>query len=344
MTTPRTPSDDQSVVLFGGDPVLCRLSNALAHVEEQEREVSRAIAKDHGIRFRDLAALDLIARSEPQGIRTNTLARELELSTSRLAHQVASLERRKLITRAQHGTDGRGVVITLTPAGRKLHAAAIPAYREIAARVLPVGPDAGGAAPGLLGRLDGAAQRWNEDFAGACVVALSAAPTTAAMVERIGTALCERVGFSSLVLLQQGGKGLDVAAAYALPGTAAAAAKTATAISTAAAGLAADQLRAIVCATATEIADAIRGAAKVGRSPLATVVALPLTRDGRLVGVLVATSQAPGVADETALRALEAAGRVCAIRLDLERAFTSRSRAAGAPAASVLVTGTTVAV
>ena len=125
---------------------------------------------------------------------------------------------------------------------------------------------------------------------------------------------------------------------------AAAAAKTATAISTAAAGLAADQLRAIVCATATEIADAIRGAAKVGRSPLATVVALPLTRDGRLVGVLVATSQAPGVADETALRALEAAGRVCAIRLDLERAFTSRSRAAGAPAASVLVTGTTVAV
>lgn len=346
MATTRTPSDEQPIVLFGGDAALCRLPHALAHIEEQERDVSRAIAKEHGIRFRDLAALDLIARSEPKGIRTNMLARELDLSTSRLAHQVASLERRRLIARAQHASDGRGVVITLTPAGRKLHGEAIATYRAVASSVLPAAPSGAPAAAGLLSALEDGSQRWNEEFAGTCVVALSSAGTTATLVDAIGTALFARVGFSSLALVRPGKKGPQLVGACELPGTTLAKKGVTTgADSPAAQAIATGQ--AIVCPTTAAVAEtcptAATTAARAG-TPIGSAVAFPLTRAGRTVGALVASSPLPGVPDETALRALEAAGRVCAIRLDLDAAFAGGTRSKVAAGDSVLVTGTSVAV
>lgn len=346
MTPTRTPSDEQPITLFGGDAVLCRLPRALAHIEEQERDISRAIAKEHGIRFRDLAVLDLIARSEPKGIRTNTLARELSLSTSRLAHQIASLERRRLIVRAQHASDGRGVVITLAPAGRKLHTAAIATYRGVASSVLPAAPGGAPATAGLLSALEDGSQRWNEEFAGTCVVALSSAGTPAALVDAIGVALFERIGFSSLALVRPGKRRPELVATCELPGTTLAR----KGVTTGADGPAAQALAsgaAIVCPTAAAFSEGFPGAAtaaaKAG-SPVGSAVAFPLTRAGRLVGALVASSPLPGVPDETALRALEAAGRACAIRLDLESAFAGSAKSKVAAGDSVLITGKAVAV
>jgi transcriptional regulator with GAF, ATPase, and Fis domain len=178
------------------------------------------------------------------------------------------------------------------------------------------------------------------------VVALSSAGTTAALVDAIGAALFAHIGFSSLALVRPGKAQPEFVGACELPGTALAK----RGITIGADGPAAQALatgRAIVCPTAAAFAEAFPSTTKAAaraKSEVGSAVAFPLSRGGRVVGALVATSPLPGVSDETALRALEAAGRVCAIRLDLESAFAGGVKAEVAAGDSVLMTGAAVAV
>lgn len=104
--------------------------------ETAERSVSAALASAHGLRLSDLLALDRIQRAGRGGIRTNALARALRIPSNRLTYQLAGLERRKYIARAPHPDDGRGVVLTLTAAGRDAHKKALATYRRITRRGL----------------------------------------------------------------------------------------------------------------------------------------------------------------------------------------------------------------
>lgn len=130
--------------------------------EAAERSVTAALASAHGLRLSDLLALDRIQRAGRGGIRTNALARALRVPSNRLTYQLARLERRAHVARSPHPDDGRGVVLTLTPAGRDAHRKALATYRRLTRRGLAgVGDGADGerlvaAAAILAGRVPGA--------------------------------------------------------------------------------------------------------------------------------------------------------------------------------------------
>lgn len=117
--------------LFADDDLLLAIPIVGDAWEMAEREVSAELAATTDLRLSDLLALDRIHRAGKTGIRTNTLARALRIPSNRLTYQLAGLEKRKYIARSPHPDDGRGVVLSLTKAGRDAHRKALAAYRRI---------------------------------------------------------------------------------------------------------------------------------------------------------------------------------------------------------------------
>ena len=73
----------------------------------------------HDISVTQCYALEALLRRGPCGL--NELAAELYLDKSTASRVVAALERKGYVSRAPHPEDGRAVVLTVTPAGRRLH-------------------------------------------------------------------------------------------------------------------------------------------------------------------------------------------------------------------------------
>ena len=73
----------------------------------------------HDISVTQCYALEALLRRGPSGL--NELAAELYLEKSTASRVVATLERKRYVTRARHPDDGRAIVLTVTPAGRRLH-------------------------------------------------------------------------------------------------------------------------------------------------------------------------------------------------------------------------------
>jgi MarR family 2-MHQ and catechol resistance regulon transcriptional repressor len=72
----------------------------------------------HDISVTQCYALDALLRRGPSGL--NDLAAELYLDKSTASRVVATLERKRYLSRAPHPEDGRAIVLTVTPAGRRL--------------------------------------------------------------------------------------------------------------------------------------------------------------------------------------------------------------------------------
>lgn len=72
----------------------------------------------HDISVTQCYALDALLRRGPSGL--NDLAAELYLDKSTASRVVATLERKRFIRREKHPEDGRAIVLTVTPAGRRL--------------------------------------------------------------------------------------------------------------------------------------------------------------------------------------------------------------------------------
>jgi DNA-binding MarR family transcriptional regulator len=72
----------------------------------------------HDISVTQCYALEALLRRGPSGL--NELAEDLYLDKSTASRVVASLERKRYISRAPHPDDGRAIVLTVTPAGRRL--------------------------------------------------------------------------------------------------------------------------------------------------------------------------------------------------------------------------------
>lgn len=65
----------------------------------------------------------------PEGrLRPQDLAREIDWEQSRLSHQIARMTKRGLVAREECAEDGRGVLVAITPAGRKVVEAAAPKH------------------------------------------------------------------------------------------------------------------------------------------------------------------------------------------------------------------------
>jgi MarR family transcriptional regulator, 2-MHQ and catechol-resistance regulon repressor len=73
----------------------------------------------HDISVTQCYALEALLRRGPSGL--NELAAELYLDKSTASRVVATLERKGYVSRAPHAEDGRAIVLTVTPAGRRLH-------------------------------------------------------------------------------------------------------------------------------------------------------------------------------------------------------------------------------
>ncbi len=71
------------------------------------------------------------SRAGDQGIRLGALAREVVFSPSRLTHTLKRLCDRGLLERTPCAEDGRGAILTLTPAGEELFASAADVHREL---------------------------------------------------------------------------------------------------------------------------------------------------------------------------------------------------------------------
>lgn len=95
----------------------------------------------HGLGASDFEVLDVLAHSQAEdgtcAFRVQELISRVHLSQSALSRLVARLEREGLVSRAMCSDDRRGVRVTLTAAGRRRHAAALPAQRAVLARMLP---------------------------------------------------------------------------------------------------------------------------------------------------------------------------------------------------------------
>lgn len=73
----------------------------------------------HDISVTQCYALEALIRRGPSGL--NELAAELYLDKSTASRVVATLERKKYVTRERHPEDGRAVILSASPAGKRLY-------------------------------------------------------------------------------------------------------------------------------------------------------------------------------------------------------------------------------
>ena len=73
----------------------------------------------HDVSVTQCYAIEALIRRGPSGL--NDLAAELYLEKSTASRVVATLERKGYVTRSAHPEDGRAIVLSVTPAARRLH-------------------------------------------------------------------------------------------------------------------------------------------------------------------------------------------------------------------------------
>ncbi|MHA7176618.1 MarR family winged helix-turn-helix transcriptional regulator [Arthrobacter sp. Sr24] len=103
--------------------VIGRLSRAASAVDTR----LAATFAQHGIDSSTFDALATLLRSgEPYSLTPAALARDAMISSSAVAQRLNKLETRGLVSRSANPDDGRGTLVSLTPAGKKLIEATLP--------------------------------------------------------------------------------------------------------------------------------------------------------------------------------------------------------------------------
>lgn len=82
----------------------------------------------HGLSLSEYEILAMLSEAHPEGLRMSALADLVVQSRSRLSHTALRLERRKFVRRRPTPGDGRGVELSLTPAGREAVDRLAPVY------------------------------------------------------------------------------------------------------------------------------------------------------------------------------------------------------------------------
>ena len=98
--------------------------------------LERALEEGHGLGVSEFEVLDRLANHEGDACRIQHLLENLYLSQSALSRVVARLEAEGLVERAICDYDRRGIFASLTAAGRKRHAQALPTHREVLREML----------------------------------------------------------------------------------------------------------------------------------------------------------------------------------------------------------------
>jgi DNA-binding MarR family transcriptional regulator len=90
--------------------------------------LARDLARDSGLSEPDYDVLSTLGETDGNRMRLTELAAHILWSNSRLSHHIARMEQRGLVTRDPCPDDGRGSLVTLTPAGRTAIEEAAPKH------------------------------------------------------------------------------------------------------------------------------------------------------------------------------------------------------------------------
>jgi len=120
-----------------------------------ETDLERALQGEHGLSVVEYTVLDALSRQDGWHMRMQQPARAAALSASATTRLVTRLEDRGLLTRVLCADDRRGIYTELTPAGKRLLAAARPTHDRALARAL----DEAAEAPELAGLVGALADR-----------------------------------------------------------------------------------------------------------------------------------------------------------------------------------------
>ncbi|HZD74484.1 MAG TPA: MarR family transcriptional regulator [Actinomycetota bacterium] len=103
---------------------------AVAHATLTER-LGLALMDSTGLSINGFEVLSRLPGVPPPGLRLGDLQESIRLSQPALSRLAARLENRGLLRRAGDPTDRRGVVLTITPAGRRLLRHAVTVHAQI---------------------------------------------------------------------------------------------------------------------------------------------------------------------------------------------------------------------
>jgi len=91
-------------------------------------ELTRDLMRDSGLSDADYDVLSNLSETPGQRLRLSELATWMLWSKSRLSHHITRMQQRGLVDREECADDGRGSVITLTPAGLRAIEQAAPRH------------------------------------------------------------------------------------------------------------------------------------------------------------------------------------------------------------------------
>jgi DNA-binding MarR family transcriptional regulator len=92
------------------------------------------LASEGGISAADFAVLVPLSEDPTGVIRARALGADIGWDRSRLSHHLARMEQRGMVVREECQEDARGMMVRITPAGRRAIEAAAPAHAEAVQR------------------------------------------------------------------------------------------------------------------------------------------------------------------------------------------------------------------
>ena len=119
------------------DPVQLRAYFALVEVSGLLRHaIEQQLRDDGGLTFVGFQILRRLELTSTGSRRMTDLADDIVFSRSGLTYQAGLLEQDDLVTRTPSPDDRRGVVISITDAGRALVAAVLPGHEDVVSTML----------------------------------------------------------------------------------------------------------------------------------------------------------------------------------------------------------------
>lgn len=88
----------------------------------------RSLSRQTGLSLSDYEVLVVLSESPDDSLRAFELGAALQWEKSRLSHHLTRMERRGLVERRSCASDGRGMFVALTPAGRHTIESAAPRH------------------------------------------------------------------------------------------------------------------------------------------------------------------------------------------------------------------------
>jgi DNA-binding MarR family transcriptional regulator len=90
--------------------------------------LNRQLVADSALSSADYQVLVVLTEGGPEGLRAGELGRATGWEKSRLSHHLKRMQARGLVRREECRTDGRGLLVLITPAGRQAIADAAPGH------------------------------------------------------------------------------------------------------------------------------------------------------------------------------------------------------------------------